>query len=69
MMPRNLEADRLYLFVFGPGFGESILIRVPPNLWIVIDSCYIADKAAALQVLPRYGGECSCLVLGLEAPL
>lgn len=63
MMPDALDRDRLYLFTFGPGLGESIVLRVPPGHWIVVDSCRIADRAAARHVLSRYGGELSCVVL------
>jgi len=63
MMPDKLDPDRLYLFVFGPGLGESIILRVPPSDWIVVDSCRIADRAAARHILSRYGGELSCVVL------
>lgn len=63
MMPAELKADRLYLFVIGPGFGESIVIHVPPGNWIVIDSCKPGERAAALEVLSRYTGKCTCVVL------
>jgi len=63
MIPETLDPGCLYMFVFGPGFGESIAVRVPPDRWLVIDSCYVAGRAAALHVLPRYGGQCECLVL------
>ncbi len=63
MMPEELDADYLYLFVFGPGKGESIAIRVPPDLWVIVDSCRVAGKAAAMHVLPKYGGQCECIVL------
>jgi hypothetical protein len=63
MMPSDLAADRLYLFVIGPGFGESVVIRVPPEHWVVVDSCKPGERAAALDVLGRYGGQCSCAVL------
>jgi len=63
MMPSNLAADRLYLFVIGPGFGESIVIRVPPDHWLVVDSCKPGERAAALEVVGRYGGQFSCAVL------
>jgi hypothetical protein len=63
MMPATLDSDRLYLFVFGPGLGECIVLRIPPDDWIVIDSCRIADRAAALHVLSEYEGKLSCVVL------
>ncbi len=33
-----LRADALNVVVFGPGFGESIAVGVPPGEWLVIDS-------------------------------
>jgi len=35
----SLVPDALYVFVFGPGYGESIVLRIPPAHWIVIDGC------------------------------
>src|SRR5439155_1341862 len=63
MMPAELIPDRLYMFVVGPGFGESIVIRVPPANWLVIDSCKPGERAAALEILSQYRGECTCAVL------
>lgn len=34
----SLRDDLLYVFVLGPGIGESILIRTPGGGWLVIDS-------------------------------
>ncbi len=61
--PRTLDPNRLYMFVFGPGKGESIALRVPPRNWIVIDSCKLMKKAAAKHVLDLYGGVLSCIIL------
>lgn len=67
--PEQLAVDRLYLFVFGPGRGESIIVRVPPAHWLVVDSCRIGEKAAAKHVLDlayrndSYRGELACIVL------
>jgi len=63
MMPEELDASLLYVFLFGPGFGETVAIRVPPDHWIVIDRCRVAHRAASLHVLERYGGRTSCAVL------
>jgi hypothetical protein len=63
MMPERLHPEHLYLFIFGPGFGESILIRVPPDHWILIDSCRIAHRPAAFHVFERYPGRKTCAVL------
>lgn len=63
MMPQTLEDGVLYLFFFGPGFGESTIIRIPPSHWIVIDSCRIAHRSAALHVLEKFDGVASCTIL------
>jgi beta-lactamase superfamily II metal-dependent hydrolase len=62
-MPASLDEGRLYIFVFGPGYGESVAVRVPPDEWLVIDSCRIEKQAAALHVLRRYGGKLALLLL------
>jgi len=51
------------VFLFGPGFGECCAIRIPPNHWVIIDSCRIAERSAAEHLLDKYSGECSCLIL------
>lgn len=63
MMPTKLESDRLYVFVFGPGQGESTVLWIPPGVWVVIDSCKVGRQAAALHVLAKYTGTFGCLML------
>jgi hypothetical protein len=63
MIPTTLRPGLLYLFVFGPGKGESIVIRVPDDTWIVIDSCRINKGSAAARLLRQFGAQWSCLVL------
>lgn len=43
----QLESAPLSLLVFGPGFGESILIRTPHGRWAAIDSARRARPGAA----------------------
>ncbi len=59
----ELDASRLYVFVCGPGQGESIAIRVPPDHWIVIDSCRTAGQVFAKALFKKYEGRKACLVL------
>jgi beta-lactamase superfamily II metal-dependent hydrolase len=33
----QLSDDQLHVLIFGPGFGESILVRVPHDSWLVVD--------------------------------
>jgi len=59
--PRVAEAPpaphELEVSLFGPGFGESVLLHVGAGRWIVIDSCVnvISGRPAALEYLDRIG--------------
>jgi glyoxylase-like metal-dependent hydrolase (beta-lactamase superfamily II) len=46
-----LRDDLLYLMVFGPGFGEAVVLRIPGGHWVLIDSCTIEGRCPSLQVL------------------
>jgi hypothetical protein len=62
----TLRPDLLYLVVFGPGYGESIVLRVPPDHWMVVDSTQLPMRRGinpAAQLLEREGGEWRCMVL------
>jgi len=61
----ELSDDLLYLFVLGPGTGESVLIRIPSEKWVIIDSfrCGRPSRAAADYLLSKYGGEVAAIVL------
>lgn len=64
--PREtLSADRFYLVVLGPGTGESVLLRVPPDQWMVVDSfqCGTPSRAAALSVVEHFGGVVAAIAL------
>ena len=45
----ELGPDLLYMFVLGPCKGETVLLRVPPDHWMIIDSFKIrqGDRPAA----------------------
>jgi hypothetical protein len=64
---RALDPDALHLIVFGPGFGESILVRLPPAAWLVVDSLRQRDNATeaipALRVLDLHESRASAIVL------
>src|SRR5207244_3687102 len=66
-LPDDLDDDLLYFFTFGPRTGESILLRIPPNDWVVVDSFKCDDWAAADLVIrkyvQKYGGQVVCIVL------
>ncbi|WP_429186973.1 MBL fold metallo-hydrolase [Aeromonas veronii] len=45
------------VILFGPGYGESILINIGDSKWIVVDSCIGENKKpAALNYLESIGG-------------
>ncbi len=62
-----LRPDLLYVVLFGPGYGESIAVRVPPNDWLVVDSLTVHGERRrsnpALELVRREGGELRGLVL------
>jgi beta-lactamase superfamily II metal-dependent hydrolase len=58
-----LRPDLLYVCVFGPGFGESIVFRIPPDTWGVVDGCRAGGDVPAARLLKRHDAEWSCLVL------
>lgn len=47
--------DEIEVSLFGPGYGESIVIHIGDNNWIIIDSCidYISKKPLALEYLNK----------------
>lgn len=56
----SLDDGHLFVGVYGPGYGESIIVRVPPGnhaaaKWIVIDGCLINHKSPAAEILRRHG--------------
>ena len=59
--PEHLPADRLSVVVFGPGHGESILIRLPNGDFGVVDGCGdsgdLGDGNPVLALLDRAGVE------------
>jgi hypothetical protein len=49
--------DEIELCLFGPGFGESILIHIGDNRWMVVDSCVYdgMSQPIALYYLDQLG--------------
>jgi beta-lactamase superfamily II metal-dependent hydrolase len=52
MKPTPPQPNELEVSIFGPGFGEGILIHVGQGKWIAIDSC--VDSATQKSVLLKY---------------
>lgn len=46
-------SDEFELTLFGPGYGESLVLHVGDGVWVLIDSCGRADAPAALDYLRR----------------
>lgn len=49
--------DQVEVTLLGPGFGESILVHIGDNHWIIIDSCIDSDTGspAAITYLEGLG--------------
>lgn len=46
----HLPAGQLSVVVFGPGFGESIVVCAPPGEWLIVDS--LVDPAGSSSAHP-----------------
>src|SRR5438105_3622329 len=62
-LPNTIRNDWFYFFTFGPSTGETVLLRMPPNQWIIIDSFRCAKRAAADLIIKKYGGLVACIIL------
>ncbi|MDC0743285.1 hypothetical protein [Polyangium mundeleinium] len=51
----DLTPDHLVVLAFGPGIGELILVRVPPDAWMVVDGCGAGEACYAVEALTHYG--------------
>lgn len=53
--------DQVELNLFGPGYGESVLVHLGADRWLIVDSCIEAQSAkpAALEYLDRIGVDAS----------
>ncbi len=58
-LPASLDRENLlYVFVSGPGQGESIAVALPGRGWLVVDGCYVhvdgRDEYPALVAYERW---------------
>jgi hypothetical protein len=63
LMLKDLHPDLFYAIVFGPGFGESIVLRIPPSHWVVVDGLIVDDVSPAAELLSALDVEWSGVVL------
>ena len=63
------QVDEIEISVFGPGYGESILIHAGSGRWIIIDSCLADDRKtpAPLQYMADMGVDASADVCAVVA--
>jgi beta-lactamase superfamily II metal-dependent hydrolase len=63
----TLGPDSIHLVVFGPGFGESILVGGPNETWLVVDSLGVPKSdptlVPAIEFLRTRGVRASAVVL------
>ncbi len=52
-LPRP-ERDKITLYVFGPGVGESQVVALPDGKWIVVDTCKSDDVVLPLARLKHF---------------
>ena len=59
------EKDEIEVSIFGPGYGECIVIHIGNNEWVVIDSCINPDtkKNAAIEYLNHIGVDLDAIKL------
>ncbi len=60
-----LRDGLLYVVVFGPGYGESIVVRAPPDQWLIVDSLKLEDerKVPMVDMLTAHKASWSAVVL------
>lgn len=49
-----LAADALHIFVFGPGTGELVAVRAPPDDWLIVDGCGVGRTKYGPALLDHY---------------
>lgn len=54
--------DQIEVSVFGPGFGEAILVHLGNGEWLAVDSCVDGGRVAQLEYLERIGVEVASAV-------
>ena len=59
----ELKSGLLYVVVFGPGFGESIVLRSPEDKWLIVDSCEKDGRVPAVELLDHHNATWDCAVL------
>lgn len=55
MLEKKPEQDELEVSVFGPGYGECVVVHLCNNEWIIVDSCRdgSSGRPAAIEYLRR----------------
>lgn len=50
----DVDPESLNLWVFGPGYGELVIVRAPPGQWLVVDGCGNEEDGYARRALDHY---------------
>lgn len=59
----DLPSDALAVFVFGPGSGELVAVRVPSAGWIIVDGCGPDEGSYGLRLVRHYGGDVRAILM------
>lgn len=50
----SLAAHELHVLVFGPGTGELVAVRAPPDDWLIVDGCGVGRTRYGPALLAHY---------------
>jgi beta-lactamase superfamily II metal-dependent hydrolase len=67
---KTVRPDELEISLFGPGYGESVVVHMGANQWVIIDSCRdpVNGLVAPLEYLRKMGVDpCEAVALVVAA--
>ncbi|MFH0900777.1 MAG: MBL fold metallo-hydrolase, partial [Pseudomonadota bacterium] len=59
----KLKDGLFYLVVYGPGYGESIVLRDPGGTWVIVDGCLTNGRSPAAEILREHDASWSSVVI------
>ena len=59
----TIDPKALQIFVFGPGTGELVVVRSPPDDWMVLDGCSARSAGYGRLLLEHYQAQPTLIVL------
>lgn len=59
----SFSDDLLYVVLMGPGYGESVLVRLPKNKWLLIDCFKLGDSTLPYNLINLSKGDLLCSIV------